>query len=166
MIINDAITDFSNQLTTTRQKLALNDLMHELNSRQLLPRDTIVTIWKQWAHAAASPPVRAGSAGERAEMHTERTHAEKSPVNVKDSSGSLPTRGSIQARAIPRDPRNPDNRRSRLLSGYGAALESIGQQVPEAVQPIRVYVSALRDECARARVRARALRAQLERGNQ
>jgi len=153
--IPNTITALSRELTTTEQKLALNDLMYELHSRRLLPRDTIEAIWTA---GAASPPVRAGSATERtASPHTVLTAPE-----TLGSEGLIFLATEDVDRVIPRDPRNPNNRRRHLLGGYGEALELIEQRAPEAVQPIRAYVIALRDECARARVRVRDLRARLE----
>ena len=153
-MISETITQLSTTLDTTEQKLALNDLMHELHSRQLLARDVIEAIWTA---RATSSPVRASSATERA----------RSPHTVLTAADSLGSEGQDFLatedvdRVIPRDPRNPNNRRRHLLSGYGEALELIDQLAPEAVQPIRSYVIALRDECARARVRVRSLSARL-----
>lgn len=152
MNIPHTVTQLSEQLHTIEQRLALNDLMFELNSRQLLPRDTIENIWR--AGAAASPHLRVASAAECATCpHGVLSAAESL------GSGALIFPGTEDVdRAVPRDPRNANNRRTKLLSRYGAALSLVEQRAPEAVLPIRSYVIALRDECASTRIKLRDLR--------
>lgn len=147
--------ELADTLTTTEQALALNDLLFELEGRQLMSRQQTLDII-----SAASVSVRTFSATERASCpHVVLTGAEL--LGSKGQDFHAPEEGT---RAVPRDPRSPSGRRSKLLPAYRAALQLVAERAPEAAEPIRLYVITLRDECARARVRARDLRAQLEGG--
>ncbi|MGY6498923.1 MAG: hypothetical protein ACXIUP_11930 [Microcella sp.] len=147
--------ELADTLTTTEQALALNDLLFELEGLQLITREDTIGII-----SAASVSVRTFSARERACCpHTVLTGAE-----------SLGSKGQVfpppedVTRAVPRDPRNPSSRRTKLLPAYREALQLVAERSPEAALAIKLYTATLRDECARARVRARDLRAQLEGG--
>lgn len=148
--------ELADTLTTTEQALALNDLLFELEGLKLINReDTIGVI------SAASVSVRTA-----AQISAQRTAQQlcNGAENPRSEGCNLVTETREGTRVVPRDPRSPSGRRSKLLPAYRAALQLVAERVPEAAEPIRLYVITLRDECARARVRARELRAQLEGG--
>jgi hypothetical protein len=153
--ISERTQELAGTLTTTEQALALNDLIFELEGRKLISRDESIS-----ALTAASVSVRTDPAVECAscphDVHT-------CPESLGSEELIFPTTEDAE-RAVPRDPRSPHSRRSKLRPAYSAALQLVEQRAPEAAQPIRLYVITLRDECARTRIRLRDLRARLERG--